>query len=496
VKVRDLPHELSDQVRLVQLIAESERSEIYRGILAESGTSVAVKILKGVSAGAGEKSEDDLDFDRLRHETRILASVQSPNIARPVTTGRSKSGEPYLASELLSGLSVTQALRFAELLTLSRVVHIGLQIARALHAAHQVGVLHRALRPDNVFLIQEGDDPFFVKVMNFGLAKTYTAANAPTTGVDLNVGKVAYLTPEQIRGDEVDVHSDVYALGTLLFLLATRSLPFEKENAQDLIGAILNDAHEHAGARAPGLGIPSALSALIARCLAKDPVERPRSVEEVAIGLVQLGLPQPEPANDYAREVLYRAREQHFEEQPTGVIPIVRSSLSDEALVDALDPGARPSIGKSIDLNAKTAFDLPLGGGADAESLEEKPGHPDTLFSARPFSKTQAQSTGAREKGETRPFSEETLAMDPRPELDLSLNTSDMPTALNSESGAMASEDVFQAPPQKNLGPKDTAFDAKPYVPGSSSASEDAPTELSDQTEVAEELANDDDGIG
>jgi serine/threonine protein kinase len=334
MKPMPLPTDLNGEVTLVQLIGGGAKGEVYRGIRSADGTQVAVRLLNPRSATT--------DLDRLRHETRMLGSVHSPHLVRRFSAGKRDDGTHFVVMELLPGLNLHHVLHFGEIINLPRVIHIGMQVARALHAAHQVGVFHRGLKPSNIQFIENGDDAFFVKILDFGLEPFFSSADAVARAPGMTPLDVAFLAPEQIRGQEAEVRTDVYALGALLYLLTTRTMPFVSGQVDVQLKEVLERAPQAPVARAPGLEIPAALSSLVLRCMAKKGAERPASVAEVANGLAQLEVPPPDHQDLYVHEIMDRARDQVFSDQSTHVFSMIQpgSALTDGAMLDELEEGA------------------------------------------------------------------------------------------------------------------------------------------------------------
>jgi TolB-like protein/tetratricopeptide (TPR) repeat protein len=209
---------------------------------------VALKVLRAVSPTSGSAR-------RARHEAETIADLAHPNLAALFDAGRCAEG-PYLVYELLEGARLSERLGEAPTAP-AEAVRIALSVARALSVAHARGVAHHDLSPDRVFLCNDGS----VKVLDLGVAHTFGRTR-------LDGGEPGYVAPEQWRGAPEDERTDVYALGVLLYRLLTGQLPFPDD-----------DGRSAASPRAaPSVDIPEwpGLGDLVARMLAKDPVDRPR----------------------------------------------------------------------------------------------------------------------------------------------------------------------------------------------------------------------------
>jgi serine/threonine protein kinase len=169
-------------------------------------------------------------------------------------------------------------------LTFPEVARIGGQIAAGLAAAHRMGIVHRDLKPANVVLTRDGQ----VKIVDFGLAKIFSGTQATATHVTeagTTVGTVAYMSPEQATGVEVDARADVWALGVTLYEMLTGRLPFSGETAPAMLLAVASKTPTPLGRLRSG--VPETLARIIERALEKDPARRTISADEIAAGIAQ-----------------------------------------------------------------------------------------------------------------------------------------------------------------------------------------------------------------
>jgi serine/threonine-protein kinase len=423
MKMLDLPVELPGGVRAERLLARGQRGDVYAGIWVEKQKPVAIKVLaRGLAKS---------DPERLKNESRILSSVQSPNLGAVFFTGKTQSDHLFRVMELVEGVGLDRLLQFSELLTLPRTVHIGLQIARGLHAAHQVGVIHRGLKPSNVMLTQKGDDPFFVKLLDFGLTQTFNQINAPITGMGIGAIDAPYLTPEQIQGDAIDVRTDVYAFGNLLYLLTTLIQPFAHSDPHKQIRAVLKDLPQAPHLRNPGRKIPAGLSAVIMRCLEKDPIRRPATIEEVAQALTSSGMQAPQKCTPRENEILAQAADPNALEQTQPIVAVAHSSISDGEILRDLALSPPLPTARSFGFDAKTDFDKSALSGTGSSIPQTDP----TVNS---------------------PFTGPTLSLKRPPEFSLSSPSTE-------ERGRLTTTATTQKDSPKTQDNSDTAFDARPY---------------------------------
>lgn len=234
-------------------------------------------------------TKDETDRKRFEQEARLASIIRHPNVVEISDFGVLPTNQPYYVMEFLRGRTVGDAI-FAGFMDSQLVCHIGIQISRGLQAIHKQNVVHRDLKPDNIFLIdpdqgtdQDGGDreePAFVKIMDFGIAKSF---NSNLTGTGMTVGTPEYMSPEQAKGETVDWRSDQYSLGCILYEMLTREIPFDGKGAFEVMYK-----HLHATPVAPRDRKPERresitphLEEIVLRMLAKKPKERHSSMREV-----------------------------------------------------------------------------------------------------------------------------------------------------------------------------------------------------------------------
>jgi serine/threonine-protein kinase len=228
--------------------------------------AVAVKVLGGAFAGDSRAAE------RLRREARAAGRLEHPDIARVLDLGED-GGRPYLVMELLEGESLAERVARAGPMDPAEAARVVATVADALEAAHRAGIVHRDVKPGNVFLTSDGG----VKVLDFGIASA--AGDAALTTGDL-IGTAAYLAPERALGHKATAISDVYALGVVLYELLAGRRPFEAGSDIELAMA-----HINADPVPLALAAPSAPPSLVAACeqaMARDPAARPPSAAAFA----------------------------------------------------------------------------------------------------------------------------------------------------------------------------------------------------------------------
>src|SRR3954454_4116466 len=256
--------------RLISLVGEGATRAVY---LAErEGTSerVALKLLGDPSA------QDERFRRRLLRESELAASLDHDHAVPIVGFGES-DGALYLAMRYVDGSDLRELLRSEGPLDSGRAIDLLAQVADALDAAHKRGLVHRDVKPANI-LVERTGDAEHVYLGDFGLAKHASSASS-LTGEHAFVGTIAYVSPEQIRGDEIDGRADVYSLGCVLYECLPGSPPFDRERELAVVYAHLNE-------RAPRLSdvrpeLPEGLDAVLRPATAKDPGDRFASCTEL-----------------------------------------------------------------------------------------------------------------------------------------------------------------------------------------------------------------------
>jgi serine/threonine-protein kinase len=273
-----------------RLCGEGGMGRVYEAEHTDIGKRVALKILHPAYSQTPDLVE------RLRREARAASKISHPNVVDVTDSGTTPDGSFFFVMEYLEGVELGELIFKEGKLSLPRALHIGSQICRALQAAHSVNVIHRDLKPENVLILSRDGQKDFVKVLDFGIAKSGdTEDEKPEGGKSprrlthpgMTMGTPEYMAPEQAAGRPADPRSDVYAAGGLLYEMLAGKPPYEGKNFMEIL-------HKKANTLPPGLAtvrddVPPALDALVLRTLAKDPAERPQSMEELGRQLLDGG---------------------------------------------------------------------------------------------------------------------------------------------------------------------------------------------------------------
>jgi serine/threonine protein kinase/Flp pilus assembly protein TadD len=239
-------------------LGEGPLSEVYKAVDLQLGRTVALKILR---AHAEIDPKADTRFWR---EARHTSNLSHPNIATIYEYGQDQ-GTSYIAMEYLQGRTLDKIIK-DQTLGFEECMRIASQLTSALSIVHKAGLVHRDLKPGNVMIQDDGN----VKLLDFGIARATDEATITQHG--MLVGTVLYMSPEQVRGEEIDLRSDIFALGSMLYQLTTNNLPFPGKSFPEVCMAILDEKP-----RRPSLvrsGMPPAFEDFIMRCLERQPEDR------------------------------------------------------------------------------------------------------------------------------------------------------------------------------------------------------------------------------
>ncbi|HEY6147167.1 MAG TPA: protein kinase, partial [Thermoanaerobaculia bacterium] len=292
--------------QIVEAIGAGGMGEVYKALDTRLERTVAIKVVPD------HLSKDEDVRQRFEREAKTISSLSHPHICALYDVG-SQDGVEFLVMEFLEGETLTDRLSKGPL-PVEQLLRYAIEIADALEKAHRQGIIHRDLKPANVMLTKSG-----VKLLDFGLAKAVAAVTPnssmtalPTVAPNLTqagtiLGTFQYMSPEQLEGKEADARSDIFALGSVLYEMATGRKAFEGKSQASLIGSILRDEPAPISVVQPMT--PPALDRVVKTCLAKDPEDRWQTARDVLLQLKWIqeggslaGLPAPVAARRRNRE--------------------------------------------------------------------------------------------------------------------------------------------------------------------------------------------------
>ncbi len=244
---------------VIERVGRGGMGVLYRGKDPVLDREVAIKVM------SGDFSADDAARARFFREARAAARLQHRNIVTIFEFAEDEHGTPYIAMEFLRGRSVSSRIQQEPLLTLVQKLDIVTQLCTGLHYAHEQGIVHRDVKPGNIWLMDDGT----VKLLDFGIAKIAASTMTNTGSV---LGSAAYMAPEQVAGREIDGRADVFSAGVVLYELLARRKPFEAEAPTAVMMKIVKEDPVPIRTHAPDL--PAALVNAVNKALQKDPDKR------------------------------------------------------------------------------------------------------------------------------------------------------------------------------------------------------------------------------
>jgi eukaryotic-like serine/threonine-protein kinase len=277
---------LGGKYRIGRKIGAGGIGVVYAAEHTSLGHEVAVKVLRGAAA------RDGSEIARLRREAHIQTHVDHPNVARVMDLDQMPDGSIYVVMERLIGRSLADRLQREGLVPPGMAIPIFIDVCRGLAAAHAKNVVHRDLKPGNIFLCEDGA----AKILDFGMSKLTNAEALTQQGYTL--GTPEYMAPEQCIGAPVEPRTDLYALGVLMYEALMGELPITAANRRDLLDLHQRKIPDHMRDKRPDLPIPEALDFAVMRCLEKRADARPESaatLAELLSAIPLAGLPTSYP---------------------------------------------------------------------------------------------------------------------------------------------------------------------------------------------------------
>jgi serine/threonine-protein kinase len=284
-KLNPLP-EMIGPYRIQNLLGKGGMGEVYRAIDTRLDRTVAIKVLPQ------HLTTDYAAWKLFRREAKAIAALNHPNILA-IYEFDTTNGISFVVTELLEGETLRTRIN-REPLELKRATEIVMNIAEGLSAAHSKGIIHRDLKPENIFITSEGR----VKILDFGLARIIPAVSkeevtqASTRSIETEIGMIRgtipYMSPEQLRGDDVDARTDIFSFGSVLYEMLTGSKAFHRNSKQETIGAIL-----HLEPLPLSQAISPPMREIVSRCLKKDRTQRFSSAQELLGALRMVSAAEP-----------------------------------------------------------------------------------------------------------------------------------------------------------------------------------------------------------
>jgi serine/threonine protein kinase len=313
---------LAGKYRVERVLGEGGMGVVLAAKHEGLNTEVAIKLLREAAMG-----QTDV-LGRFLREARAAVSLKSEHVARVFDVGNLEDGRPYIVMERLVGKDFGDVIEHDPPLAVQQAIDYVLQACEAIAEAHSLGIVHRDLKPKNLFLTQGAAGRPLVKVLDFGISKI-DPAHAPgemqltrTTEV---IGSPSYMSPEQLRSARnVDVRTDIWALGVILYELLTKRVPFYAETVTELVLVVVSEREPPVRSLRPD--VPEGLEQIIGRCLAKLPEHRFQNVLELVQAL------EPYASGPAIATATERVRALSKATAPLGVTPVPTPRSSAKAI--------------------------------------------------------------------------------------------------------------------------------------------------------------------
>lgn len=266
-----------------ELLAQGGMGAVYVATQHSMGRDIALKVLR-------PELGQNLDaVKRFLAESRLASRLTSPHTVSLYDFGRTEDGMLFIAMELLIGATLRQALQDDGPMDEERATRIATQVCESLSEAHELGIVHRDVKPDNVFLLRPGSARELVKVLDFGVAKSLEPVHdGPVTKTGMVCGTPDYMSPENVTGEGVSPASDVYSVGVLLYQMMTGTTPFQ---ADSLVGVMVHHVQtppRPMRALMAGRPLSPGMERLVQRCLSKRPADRPADASMLLAELLRV----------------------------------------------------------------------------------------------------------------------------------------------------------------------------------------------------------------
>lgn len=286
-------HEISGHIEIKQLVGIGAMGKVYRAFQKGIDRDVAVKILHR------ELSANQALVQRFHREAKVASRLAHPNVVHVLLTGQLPDGAMYIVMEYLDGLSLQSALGAAGgAMPLPRALHIALQLCDAAGEAHAQGIVHRDLKPENVMLVKRSDDPDYVKVLDFGIARLNWGEQSMATAAGLIFGTARYISPEGAQGEKVGPQGDVYSIATIVYQMLAGRTPFDADQAVALLVQQIHDAPRPLKTIERAMYVPDPVARVVMDNLTKRPEGRAANARDFGRALLEAAVESGLSAQD------------------------------------------------------------------------------------------------------------------------------------------------------------------------------------------------------
>lgn len=267
---------LDNRYRIDALLGEGGMGEVYSAEHVQIGRKVAVKVLHHLY------SKEEEVLERFRREARAATAIGHPNIVDVTDSGTTPDGRAFFVMEVLEGFELADLIIDSGWMDPQRAAHVTIQVCQAVGAAHEAGIIHRDLKPENVFLVTKDGEPDFVKILDFGIAKSTRLEMTRGGGLTqpgLAMGTPEYMAPEQAAGKPADSRVDVYATGGLLYAMLVGRPPHEGSNIMEVLTQKATKIPDSPRSIRPD--IPEELDDIVMKALKRNPDKRHKNMAQL-----------------------------------------------------------------------------------------------------------------------------------------------------------------------------------------------------------------------
>ena len=264
---------IDGRYRVTARVGHGGMAEVYEANDIINKRPVAIKLIRE------DVMDNPINLRRFVNEATIAASLNHPNIVKVYNHG-TVEGVPYIANEFIKGRNLKETLDFRGSIPLEEAIDYMMQLSSALYYAHQHSIVHRDVKPDNLYVMSDGT----IKLGDFGIAQTYNEVKKDKNSEI--IGSVHYLAPEITRGYAASAQSDIYAAGVTFFELLTGHVPYSKEKAIDIAIAHVNERFPSIKKYLPNC--PKEVEKIIQKCVKKNPKERYQTARELNEDLLEI----------------------------------------------------------------------------------------------------------------------------------------------------------------------------------------------------------------
>jgi len=264
-----LGREILGHIEIRELVGVGATGRVYRAFQKGIDRDVAVKILHR------ELSANPTVVSRFDREAKVASRLAHPHVVQVLLVGQLPDGAMYIVMEYLDGISLQGALaRAGGAMPLPRALHIAVNLCDAAGEAHAQGIVHRDLKPENVMLVLRADDPDFVKVLDFGIARLNWGDQSIATAAGLIFGTARYISPEAARGERVGPQGDVYSIATMIYQMLSGRTPFEADQVVALLVQQIHDPPPPLRSMPRSAHVPEPIAAVVMKNLSKRAADR------------------------------------------------------------------------------------------------------------------------------------------------------------------------------------------------------------------------------